>query len=183
MYTSNIRRWFTFFLVLGILPLAQAETRDPQQYFFDESFWDLTEELENLRDQGKQGILIMFEMDGCPFCHRMKATVLNQPEVQEYFREHFLILPIDIEGDIEMVDFNGRTTTMKDFAFRQYRVRATPVFAFYDADGKYIKRARYTGATRDKQEFLLLGQYVVEQAYLKEPFARYKRRIKQQAKP
>lgn len=74
----------------------------------------------------------MFEMDECPFCHRMKTTVLNRPEVQDYFRKHFLIFSVDIEGDIEITDFQGKPTTMKDFAFKQYRVRATPVFQFFD---------------------------------------------------
>lgn len=174
-----------FFLVVMLavsLPALAAEgPRDPGTHFFNDTFWDLHEEVTNARQTGKAGILIMFEMDECPFCHRMKQTVLNQPDVQAYFREHFINLPIDIEGDVEMVDFQGRTTTMKDFSTKQYRVRATPVFAFFDSDGRYIKRARYTGATRDKEEFLLLGRYVVEKAYLKEPFARYKRRMKKQA--
>jgi thioredoxin-related protein len=26
------------------------------------------------RAEGKQGVLIMFEMDDCPFCSRMKAA-------------------------------------------------------------------------------------------------------------
>ena len=64
---------------------------------------------------------------------------------------------------------------MKDFAFKRYRVRATPVFAFFDLDGNYIKPARLTGATRDKEEFMLLGRYVVEGAYTEQPFTRYKR--------
>ena len=162
-------------LLSGMASAAQGVPRDAQQYFFDESFWDLTEELQTAREQGKQGILIMFEMDECPFCHRMKNTVLNQPDVQDYFKEHFLILPIDIEGDLEMVNFRGQPTIMKDFAFEEYRVRATPVFAFFDLEGNYIKRARYTGATRDKEEFLLLGRYVVDKVYLKQPFTRYKR--------
>lgn len=168
-----------FLLALILLVTASAiaadKPRDPGQHFFNESFWDFTEELENAREAGKQGILVMFEMDECPFCHRMKTTVLNKPDVQDYFREHFLVFPVDVEGDIEVVDFKGKTTTMKDFAFKQYRVRATPVFAFYDLDGKYIKRARFTGATRDKDEFLLLGRYVVERAYKKQSFTRYKR--------
>lgn len=174
-------RFFTRALLVGVLALAAAAAtaadlpRDPHKHFFDESFWDLTEELQTARDAGKQGILIMFEMDECPFCHRMKSMVLNQPDVQEYFKEHFLILPIDIEGDVEMVNFQGEPTKMKDFAFREYRVRATPVFAFFDLDGNYIKRARYTGATRDKQEFLLLGRYVVDKVYEQMPFTRYKR--------
>ena len=168
-------------LLLALMVLVSASAmaadkpRDPGQHFFNDSFWDFTEELENAREAGKQGILVMFEMDECPFCHRMKTTVLNQPDVQDYFREHFLIFPVDIEGDVEVVDFRGKTTKMKDFAFKQYRVRATPVFAFYDLDGKYIKRARFTGATRDKDEFLLLGRYVVEGAYKKQSFTRYKR--------
>jgi len=166
-------------LILVVTPgfgVAASELpRDPYKFFFDESFWDLTEELQTARDQGKQGILLMFEMDECPFCHRMKATVLNQPEVQAYFKKHFLILPIDIEGDIEMVNFSGTHTVMKDFAFKEYRVRATPVFAFFDLDGNYIKRARFTGATKDKEEFLLLGRYVVDKVYLEQPFARFKR--------
>ena len=165
-------------LLASVNAIAADKPRDPGQHFFKESFWDFTEELENARQAGKQGILVMFEMDECPFCHRMKATVLNQPDVQDYFREHFLIFPVDIEGDVEVVDFKGKTTTMKDFAFKQYRVRATPVFAFYDLDGEYIKRARFTGATRDKDEFLLLGRYVVEGAYKKQSFTRYKRSVR-----
>ena len=166
-------------LVIAFGSAAQAvQPRDPGEYFFNDTFWDMPEELQNVREQGKQGILLMFELDECPFCHRMKRTTLNQPDVQDFFRKHFIILPIDIEGDVEMVDFKGRQTTMKDFAFKQYRVRATPVFAFFDAKGNYIRRARYTGATRDKEEFMLLGRYVVEKAYLKESFTRYKRRMK-----
>ena len=73
---------------------------------------------------GKSGILLMFEMDECPFCHRMKTNVLNQPQVQDYFREHFLIFPVDVEGDIEVVDFAGNSAAQKDFALKQFRVRA-----------------------------------------------------------
>lgn len=168
---------------LGVLLLVLASTvamaaekpRDPEKFFFNDSFWDFTEELQTARDSGKKGILIMFEMDECPFCQRMKATVLNQPDVQDYFRKNFLIFPVDIEGDVEITDFKGQATTMKDFAFKQYRVRATPVFAFYDLDGNYIKRARFTGATRDKDEFMLLGKYVVDGAYKDETFTKYKR--------
>lgn len=176
-----LRLFLIVLLAFSLPALASDRPRDPATHFFNDTFWDLSEELANAREQGKAGILIMFEMDECPFCHRMKQTVLNQPDVQAYFREHFINLPIDIEGDVEIVDFQGRSTTMKDFSVKQYRVRATPVFAFFDTDGRYIKRARYTGATRDKEEFLLLGRYVVEKAYLKEPFARYKRRMKKQA--
>jgi len=176
---KTMKRFFLWFSVLllsfGDAFAAENTTRDPQQYFFNESFWDLPEELETARSEGKQGILIMFEMDECPFCHRMKNTILNQSDVQDFFSERFQILSIDIEGDVEMVNFRGENTIMKDFAFKEYRVRATPVFAFFDLDGKYIKRARFTGAASSKEEFLLLGKYVADKAYETESFTRYKR--------
>jgi len=156
----------------SVFAFAVAETRDAGEFFFQQTLGDFTEELELAREQGKQGILIMFEMDECPFCHRMKNTILNRKPVQDYFREHFLIFTVDIEGDVEIVDFDGRPTTEKDFAFRQNRVRATPVFAFFDLAGKRV--ARYTGATSSLEEFMQLGRYVVGGHYRNMSFTRYK---------
>jgi thioredoxin-related protein len=164
-----------FILASGTL---RAEVRDVAQ-FFDQTFGDFSEELEHAREQGKQGVLLMFEMDDCPFCHRMKATVLNQSEIQDYFKAHFLVFPVDVEGDVEMTDFQGNSVSQKDFALKEYRVRATPVFAFFDLDGKLV--ARYTGATRSAEEFLWLGEYVVDGAYAKTSFTRYKREREQAA--
>ena len=162
-------------------PLWAEVTRDPAQYFFDQSLGDFKEELATAREAGKDGLLLFFEMDECPFCYRMKTTVLNRPEVQDYYKEHFLIFPVDIEGDVEIVDFKGDTVTQKDFAFRQYRVRATPVFGFFDLDGKLV--TRFTGATRDAEEFLWLGEYVVGRVYEQMPFSRYKRERKKAQNP
>jgi thioredoxin-related protein len=47
------------------------------------------------------------------------------------------------------------------------------VFAFFDLDGQLV--ARYTGATRDADEFMLLGRYVVDKAYQEMTFTKYKR--------
>jgi thioredoxin-related protein len=152
---------------------AMAEVRDPQTYFFNQSFGNFAEELDNAREQGKQGVLIMFQQADCPYCHRMKATVLNQSGVQDYFREHFLIFEVDIEGDVEITDFSGKHMPEKDFAFRENRVRATPVFAFFGLDGKPV--ARYTGATTNVDEFMLLGKYVVDGNAGSMSFNRYKR--------
>lgn len=169
-------RWL-FPLCLCLSMAVSAAPRDPQQYFFDQTLGDFQEELDTAREQGKQGIMIFFEMDECPFCHRMKETVLNQPEVQDYFKEHFLIFRLDIEGDVMITDFQGNSIKEKDFAFREHRVRATPVLMFFDLDGQQI--TRYTGATADAQEFLLLGRYVVEGINKDMPFTKFKREQRQ----
>ena len=160
---------------------AEQPERRPIEAFFSQSFGDFSEELANAREQGKKGVLIMFEMDECPFCHRMKTTVLNRADVQDYFAEHFLVFPVDIEGDVELTDFAGNTTTMKDFSFRQYRVRATPVFQFIDLNGRPMKGGRFTGATRDADEFMLLGRFIAEGHYQNSSFTKFKRAKKQLA--
>ncbi|MEN8177022.1 MAG: thioredoxin family protein [Pseudomonadota bacterium] len=164
--------------LLLMISSSQAATRDPAEHFFDQSLGDFREELETARDEGKKGILIMFEMDECPFCHRMKKTVLNQSEVQDYYKENFLIFSVDIEGDVEITDFEGQSVSQKDFAFKQFRVRATPVFGFFDLDGKLI--TRYTGATSNLSEFLWLGEFVADGHYRNNNFSRYKRQKKKE---
>jgi thioredoxin-related protein len=159
------RRFFLIALLVSVipLPLNASAPRDPYQYFFEQSLGDLSEELEIAREDGKQGIFVFFELDECPFCHRMKQTVLNQPEVQEFFRSRFHSLAVDIEGDIEIIDFDGNPTTQKEFA-RAHRVRATPLLVFYDLQGEQV--FKYVGAPSGVEEFLWMGEYVAEQVYL-----------------
>ena len=171
-------RWYSLalccLLLVAVAPASVwAETRDPYQHLFSQTFGDFSEELETARAAGKKGVMIFFEMDECPFCHRMKNTVLNRPEVQAYFTENFLCLAVDVEGDIEIADFKGESMTQKEFALKKNRVRATPVFAFFNLDGERV--ARYTGATTGIEEFMLLGRYVAEGHYQKQRFTRFKR--------
>lgn len=167
-------------LMLSFLQAVSAgETKDPYQYFFHPSWGDFTEESAKAKEQGKKAILVFFELDECPFCHWMKMNVLNQPEVQAYYREHFLLFPIDIEGDVELTDFNGKVGTQKSFA-KENRVRATPVFGFFDLQGKRI--SRYIGRTSGVDEFMMLGKYIAEGHYKTMPFLKYKRQQKRKAK-
>jgi len=162
--------------ILGASSVCVAEDKDPYKYFFNETWGEFNEELVNAKDQNKKAILLFFELDECPFCHFMKENVLNKPEVQAYFRKHFLNFPVDIEGDVEIIDFEGKTMTQKQFSTKIHRVRATPVFAVFDLEGKRI--ARFTGRTSGAEEFLWLGQYVVDGVYKEMSFTKYKRKMK-----
>ncbi len=176
-------------LILSILLLSvsvstasasSANVRDPYKHFFNETWGDMPEEIQNAKSAGKKAILIFFEMDECPFCHYMKNNVLNQPKVQEFYRQHFLNLSVDIEGDVEMVNFKGQTTRLKDFAFKENRVRATPVIAFFDFKGKRIYR--HTGKTSGVDEFMWLGEFIANGVYKKSSFSRYKRKKRAEMK-
>ena len=144
-------------LLLAMFPLS-TRAGDASQ-FFDQSLGNFKEELADAIKAGKQGVLIMFEAEDCPFCRRMKAQVLNREDVQAYYRKRFAIFSVDVLGSVTVTDFSGTTSTEKNFAISR-KVRGTPTFVFIAPDGKEM--ARYTGATRDATEFMELGRYVAE---------------------
>lgn len=165
-----MKRWLLFLLMM--IPLsAFAEVRDPEKYFFNPKLGDFKEELAVAKQEGKKAVMLFFEMDDCPFCARMKSTILNQSEVQDFYRKNFLMYPVDTNGDTPMTDFSGKETIEKAFAL-EHRVRATPTIIFFDLEGKPV--ARHTGPAKDKEDFLMLGRYVLEGAYKTMPYARYK---------
>jgi len=151
-----------------------AETRDAEKYFFDMKMGDFKYELATAKKEGKTGIVIMFEQEDCPFCYRMKQTILNQSEVQDYYHQHFLIFLLDIRGSLPMEDFRGMETTEKAFSV-EHRVYGTPVFDFFVLDGKLI--TRFPGTAKNMDEFMLLGKCVVESACKAMSFNAYKRQL------
>ena len=167
-------RYLLILLLASVVSVGWAsETKDPYKHFFNETWGDFPEELAKAKASGKKGILIFFEMDECPFCHYMKKNVLNQPKVQAFYRQHFLNFVVDIEGDVEIVNLKGKTVTQKEFA-KKNRIRATPVIAYYNLDGKMIYR--HTGKTSGVEEFMWLGEYISQKIYKKKiRFSRYKR--------
>ncbi|GJL82863.1 MAG: hypothetical protein DHS20C01_24970 [marine bacterium B5-7] len=141
--------------------------------FFDETFGDLSEEAAQAQDEGKIGVLLMFETDDCPWCKRMKETVLNRARVQDRYHQYFRIISLNTEGETLITGFDGAEIIEKDFALKYNRIRATPVFVFFDTQGNLL--TRYTGAVKDIDEFLLLSTFVVDGHYKDERFNVYKR--------
>ncbi|MBT3263918.1 MAG: thioredoxin fold domain-containing protein [Acidiferrobacteraceae bacterium] len=176
---AALRAVLMFGLVLVAWPAMAGEVRDPAVHFFQDSFNDLSEEAEIAQEEGKAGVLVMFETDDCPWCTRMKDTVLNQPQVQDYFRAHFRVIALNTDGDALVTGFDGVEVSETEFALRHNRVRATPTFLFFDPQGKLL--TRYTGTTRDPQEFLWLGEYVVGAHFKTERFSRYKRKRREES--
>lgn len=159
-------------LAIGLTPLAatSAETRDAGS-FFALNTGELKAELADARAEGRQGLMLFFEQEGCPGCRHMKQNVLNRKDVQEYYGKYFVSFAIDIHGAVPLRDFAGRESTEKAYA-QSVKVRATPTFVFHDLAGREI--VRIVGPLQTPEEFLLLGQFVTSGAYKTRTFAQYK---------
>ena len=164
----------TLALISTSLTAIAADTiRDPGQFFFHQSFGDLREELSTARQEGQSVLMLMFENDDCPWCRKVRATMLNHSSVQDHFRKHFRIISIDTEGDTPVIDFNGKEIAEKDFALKSLRVRATPTFVFYDLEGKQL--TKYIGSPRNIDELMWLSEFVLDGHYKNTNFDKYKR--------
>lgn len=154
-----LRKNLLFLFLAAWLSAAWAADADK---FFDQSLGDFPDELKAVRQAGKQGVLLMFEMDGCPYCRRMRQQVLSREDVQTYFHRHFAAFSVDTLGNQPLTDFRGGQTTEKDFA-RSLKISGTPTFIIFGTDGREL--ARLAGATKDAGEFMQFGRYVAEGHY------------------
>lgn len=160
--------FFVPFLFTALSALAtESDIRDPQEYFFIQSFGDLPEELQKARKQGKQGLLLLFEAEDCRYCLAMHKRVLSQKQVQDWYRQRFVSIAVDIHGDVEIKDFDGITLPSKVFAEHR-RVFMTPVLSFVDLNGNEIYR--HLGMVKSPEEFLLMGEYIADGHYFDTEF-------------
>jgi thioredoxin-related protein len=158
--------------LLGALTFAvhAAELRDAKS-FFSLNTGDLKAELADARADGKRGLMLFFEQEGCPGCLHMKQKVFTRKDVQSYYRQQFVSLALDIYGSVPVRDFGGREMTEKAYA-QALKVRATPTFVFVDAAGREV--VRIVGPLETPEEFLLLGQFVATGEYKSRSFTQFK---------
>ncbi|WP_126446775.1 thioredoxin family protein [Sulfuricystis multivorans] len=160
-------RWVAFcFLTLSFAHAALGDD------FFDTTLGDFAAELKTAQAQGKQGILLVLEAEGCPFCKRMREQIMSRAEVREYFHRHFNVFSLDVNGSIPVTTPEGKEMTEKAFA-RNLEFKGTPTFVFFAADGREM--ARHTGAMRDAETFLALGRYVAEGHWQRMSFEQFHR--------
>jgi len=165
--------------LLLLFALAPAGAAEGWERFFELSFGDLRAEAADAQKSGKQGLVIMYHFEECPYCTRMKNDVLSRVDVQQYYRRHFRAIAVDTRGSPDITGFDGRTLPEKDFA-RATGIRATPTFQFYSTDGKLLTEHR--GAIYNPSEFILLGEYVASGAYRTVTFATFKQAPKKQGR-
>ena len=169
MYKNFKTKIFLLLLLLNVSNLLANEDS-----FFTTSFGDMQEEMESANEKNKKGVFIFFTMDSCPWCAKMHKEVIPNPKIISFFSKHFVNIEVNIEGNNEMVDFNGDEIEQKKFAQR-YKVRATPVLAFFNLEGKEI--VRRTGPA-NFDDFMLLANFVQSGAYKTTNFVKYKRASK-----
>lgn len=137
-------------IILGLFASSvwakkEAELKDlqnpgfvEQPAWFKSSFLDIREDLAEAADEGRR-LLFYFYQDGCPYCKKLLTVNFSQKGIIDKTRQNFDVVSINMWGDREVSDINGKTIKEKDFALQQ-RVMFTPTLVFFDEKGQVALR-------------------------------------------
>jgi thioredoxin-related protein len=102
------------------------------QRWFQLSFLDLKEDFNDAKAEGKR-FAIIFEQRGCPYCIKLHTEVLALKYINDYVRENYRIVQLDLWGAREVTDFDGTKMPEKQLAER-WGVIFTPTIVFFKDD-------------------------------------------------
>lgn len=102
------------------------------QDWFVQSFLNLREDHAEAKAAGKR-FAVFFEQRGCIYCTKMHKEVLSLRYINDYVRENFQIVQLDLWGSREVTDFDGKVLPEKELAER-WGILFTPTVVFFQDD-------------------------------------------------
>ncbi len=106
--------------------------------WFHESFLDLNEDIEEMADDNKR-LILFISQNSCPYCHKFINKNLKDEDTRQKLDKHFKVVHINLFGDKEITDTDGKTYTEKEFAINK-SIQFTPSLLFFDEDANQILR-------------------------------------------
>ena len=102
------------------------------QSWFQLSFLDLREDFNEAKAEGKR-FAVIFEQRGCPYCIKLHTELLALKYINDYVRQNFRVVQLDLWGAREVTDFDGKKIAEKELAER-WGVIFTPTVVFFKDD-------------------------------------------------
>ena len=139
-----------FLALLGVATATQAVREGPLEpgmvvpghqdkpAWFKNSFLDIREDVQEASDAGRR-VMLYFYQDGCPYCKKLLEDNFGQADISRLTQRYFDVIAINMWGDREVVDLQGRDTTEKAFSV-DLRVMFTPTLLLLDERGEVVLR-------------------------------------------
>lgn len=130
---------------------------------------DLQAELEQVRADGRHGLMVLYTTQGCTYCAEFIRTSLGDPALVARLRHGFAAVGLEIFDDAEMTDPQGDDLPIKRFA-EQTGAAMAPTLLFFDRDGELVYRAV---GYQSPQRFARILDYVEGGHYRGQAFRDY----------
>ena len=118
--------------VLPRMPPLRTDDGLYRQSWFQLSFLDLRDDFADAKAAGKR-LAVLFEQRGCVYCASLHNDVLAARYINDYVRENFAVVQLDLWGAREVTDFDGTVLTERALAER-WGVIFTPTIVFFKDD-------------------------------------------------
>jgi len=129
--------------------------------WFKPTFWDLRDDIKDANRAGKIGIMIDASEENCTYCIAFIEQSLDNPAIQKRFRKNFDALGLEVIGDTQITDVDGKVYSVKNF-LTKYKAYVTPTLIFFGKDGKLLlKITGYYSPEKFSQvlDYFESGQY------------------------
>lgn len=108
--------------------------------WFKLSFLDLSNDIADLKENNKRGLIVYFGQKDCAYCKAHLEHNWQDPFIVAYTRKYFDVVAVDVRGDRPVADIDGTIyRTEKSFAVAT-KTNFTPTIIFYDTEGKETLR-------------------------------------------
>lgn len=144
---------------------------EPLDYpdWFKLSFLDISDDLQQAVTNGKQGLMVYFGQKYCAYCRKLLEGNFGKLDILAYTQRHFDAVGIDIHGQREVTDLNGREWFEHSYSVDQ-GVNFTPTLIFYDREQREALRL---SGYYPPYKFRAALEYVADGHYRGEDFRSY----------
>ena len=127
------RIWVALFLVLAAAVTVNAGQLGDDGLYKEawqrNTFKDLREDLQDANAEGRR-LMIIVEQRGCGYCKKMHEEVFVREDIAAMLNEKFFVIQVNMFGDVEVTDFDGKALTEKQAANR-WGLLFTPTIMFF----------------------------------------------------
>ncbi|SFV63556.1 thioredoxin SoxW [hydrothermal vent metagenome] len=146
---------------------GSAQEKNPS--WFKSSFLDLEEDINDATKKGKN-IIIYFHQNGCPYCAKLIRDNFHNPVLVKKIKQNFEVIEINMFGDRELTDWNGKEFNEKTFA-EHLKIQFTPSLLFLNPEKQIVLRLNGYQSTKKMHQVL---DYLISKKYKTQTFANYK---------
>ena len=155
----------TALLAFALVLAGPAPAEPPEDW----TFLGFDEAMRRAQAENRP-IFLYFGRQGCPACEQTNRESFSDAEVQQHYRDHYVLAYVDTESGRRIGLPSGERISEMELGVR-FKVFGTPFFYFLEPGGGPILRAP---GYQSAQDFLTYDRFINEGHYRSQSLAEFK---------
>ncbi|MFV2056577.1 MAG: thioredoxin family protein [Thiohalomonadales bacterium] len=185
MSYSTYLSWLVLLLLSTIYSGASADSSAAQFIEFDDrplnedivlpdwfklSFLELNNDIEEVKESGKRGLIVYFGQKFCPYCKVHLRKNWEDRGIVQYTQKNFEVVAIDVLGQRPVISPAGKAFKSEKYFSEVQKAQFTPSLIFYNTEGDEVVRL---SGYHPPYQFRAVLEFVADEHYKKESLGDY----------